>query len=262
MTSRFECLLDGVSLAQVDGQIYITDIVELPPEVRWQTARPARGSGMLVTDCHRRALQVKILFVIRHRQPEARALAMEQVRKWCRGRRLQISGRPGRWLSVRCTSLPQISSALRWTDTLETVFTAWDVPFWQDVRFSKASLADGDTEDLLFVPGCADYAPVSVALKNTSATVCSAATVTCGDTLIALSGLQLAGGETLLLLYDDEDRLSIAIENTSGNRRSAMACRSATSSDDLLLPCGKRSLIKVEMAQSFTADFSVRGRWL
>lgn len=262
MRTRYDCLLDGVSLTQVDECLYVTDIVEEAPRVRWKTVRPARGGGMLLTDAHREALQVTVRFVIRESRVQRRAQVMEAVQAWCQGTHLQLNTRPGRVLVGRCTELPRIGSALRWTGELWMTFTAWRVPYWQSEQASRVMLKGaGEAAGTLFVPGNAEEAPVSVWVKNTSSAACDDVTVRCGDTFMTFSGVGLAAGETLRAACDEEDVLSLSIAGTDGAVRSAMGFRTGDSADGLCLACGKRGPVSVGMNGNFEAFFSARGRW-
>ncbi len=263
MRTRYDCLLDGVSLTQVDESLYVTDILEETPRMKWKTVRPARGGGMLLTDAHREALQVTVRFAIRENRVERRAQVMEAVQTWCHGTRLQLNTRPGRVLLGRCTELPRIGSALRWTGELSMTFTAWRVPYWQSEQASRVTLkGSGEAAGTLFVPGNAEEAPVSVLVKNTSSAACGSMTLRCGDTLMTFAGLGLAAGETLRAAYDEEDVLSLSIVGTNGAVRSAMGFRTGDSADGLYLACGKRGAVSVQMSGSFEAVFSARGRWV
>lgn len=263
MRTRYDCLLDGVSLAQVDESLCVTDIWEEAPQMKWKTVRPARGGGMLLTDAHREALRVTVRFAIRESRVGRRAQVMEAVQFWCRGTRLQLNTRPGQVLVGRCTALPHTESALRWTEELAMTFTAWRVPYWQSEQESRLTLkGSGEAAGTLFIDGNAEEAPVSVWVKNTSSAACDSVTVRCGDTFMSFSGLGLAAGETLRVACDEEDVLSLSIAGTDGAVRSAMGLRTGDSADELCLICGKRGAVSVQMNGSFEAVFSARGRWV
>ncbi len=262
MRTRYDCLLDGVSLTQVDDSLYVTDILEEAPQMKWKTVRPARGGGMLLTDAHREALRVTVRFAIRETRVQQRALVMEAVQAWCRGTHLQLNTQPERVLLCRCTELPRIGSALRWTGELSMTFTAWRVPYWQSEQASRVTLTGaGEAAATLFVPGNAQEAPVSVRVKNTSSATCDSVTLRCGDTFMTFAGLGLGEGETLRAAYDEEDTLSLSILGTDGAVRSAMGFRTGDSADGLFLACGERGSVSVQMSGGFEAIFSARGRW-
>lgn len=263
MRTRFDCHLDGEALSGVDTCVAVEDLLERAPEMTWATARPARGQGTLLLGQRRAARQVRVRFALRDRSPARRGEAMEAVQRWSRGTRLELSTRPGRFLTVRCTALPDVESALRWGDALEMTFTAWEVPFWQDIRPSRTSLTgSGSVTGTLYAPGTAEEAPVSAHVTNVSDGPCDAVTLLSGDTRFTLTGLALAPGETLTADTDALDRLSLRVVGTDGTARSVMACRTADSSDALLLPCGGRGSVGVTMSAAFEAEMRVRGRWL
>lgn len=263
MNTRYECFLDGMPLSSVEACVAVVDIRERPPELAWSTARPAQGEGTLVLDTRCVKREVEVSFCLRDRRPDRRTQALEEVLRWCRGSRLEISTRPGRFLRVRCVQWPSVDSALRWPDSLCVTFAAWEVPFWQDVRQTHVALSGtGSASGTLYAPGTATEAPLSVRLKNVGSAACDAVTLTAGETQLHFTGLGLGAGAWLLVGQDERDRLTLLVEDATGAQRSVMACRTGASSDLLALPCGSRGAVGLTIAQAFEVDFCVRGRWL
>lgn len=271
MRTRFQCCLDGQPLEGAAPCAAILDIRESAPAMTCLTARPARGEGTLLLERSCDSRQVTVVFALRDRSPARRGEAMEAVQRWSRGTRLTVSSRPGRFLTVRCTALPAVDSALRWSEGLSMVFTAWEVPFWQDAHLSRVTLSGSAGSGVsplsgsLYAGGTALETPVNVQVKNTSSSAaCQGLTLTAGETSFTFTNLALNAGETLRVQTDDCDRLMLQIASSSGSLRSAMAYRVGASSDALLLPCGSRGAVSVSAAESVTleAAFSTRGRWL
>lgn len=271
MRTRFACSLDGQPLEGVAPCLAILDIRESAPALTCHTARPARGEGTLLLSQSCDSRPVTIVFALRDRSPARRGEAMEAVQRWSRGSRLEVSSRPGRFLTVCCTTLPAVDSAQRWSEGLKIVFTAYEVPFWQDKHLSRAILTGAAGSGVapltgsLYAGGTARETPVDVQVKNTSASAtCQHLTLTAGESRFAFTGLALLPGETLRAQTDDRDRLALTILSAAGSPRSAMACRTGDSSDALLLPCGARSAVSISAEESVTleAAFQTRGRWL
>jgi len=163
---------------------------------------------------------------------------------------LTVNDRPGQRLRVRCTALPVITSALRWTETLSVVFTAHEVPFWEaEQPVSVSAGAASAISAMLYVPGAGDAAWLDAEL------VCSGtATVTITTPLSRMTLTSLSG---TVRIHHDEGVLAIV-----GDGASLLTRRTADSSDDLLVVPGEENRIRVSSSASVSAVFSTRGCFL
>lgn len=256
MITRYDVRLDGRSISDVDPSVIVTDIVyNQPMEQMEQTSLAGRdGSSMRRRT---RSASVSVSVEIHEQDPRARMEVCRRLQSFAmRGGVLTTSDRPGQRLRVVCTQPPVISSALRWTQLETIIFTAYDVPYWEDIRQTSLSVASSGSGGSLYISGTARVTPVSVSVTNTSSSVVNTLTVTVGDTSMSFASLGLASGAKLVIDYDDAQRLRIRIGNTS-----KMDKRTAESSDDLLAVCNQATSVTVAANASVTAVCTARGRW-
>lgn len=143
-------------------------------------------------------------------------------------------------------------SALNWQEQMQAVFTAYELPFWQDITPSRETITANGS---LFVPGIGE-AMCDVEVANKGSSAITTLTLTCGDTEMIFSGISLAKGETLVLSHDDLGLLSAKIGNTS-----VLNKRTAESDDDLIAMCGQYNTITVS-GGTVSAVFKARGVYL
>ena len=253
MISRYNAWMDGIALSSINGDLYVRDIISEAVNIVSNAAKPAAGLGAYVSTRSRDALRVTLEFELHIYDPAARQKACIEVVKWANGRELRVSDRPGQILKVICDDPPAISSALRWTDTLAVSFLAYETPYWVDDVPKAVSV--NNSSGTLWVPG---NVPETLAKAKVDATVTATAsvtsvTVTAGDTSITLSGISLSNGDTVVFSHDDNGILSIKKGATS-----LLDKRTAASSDDLEVPCGKASTF----SSTRKCAFSVKGMWL
>ena len=107
----------------------------------------------------------------------------------------------------------------------------------------------------ILLPPNAPKAYANVTVKATAAI--TSLTVKIGSSSIALSGISIAAGKTVVFSYDENKILSIMTGTTS-----LLSKRTAKSSDDLVASCGKSNKISVVASANVTATFSVKGAFI
>lgn len=242
--TRCRVWLDGIPLHELDPAILVTDVQEQPPSMNVLTHPLVHGDGLRVTKRTRQSLSVAVRFLVREYDTLRRKAVMQKIVAWANaGRYLTLSDRPGQRLRVEVDALPTITSALKWTQEMSLVFTAYAVPFWES-EFPTTLTTAASAE--LMVPGNASHVPVEASIHPTGDTV----TISVDATAITLTGLS---GD-VAITHDDRGLLRI-----SSGGQSLLASRTPASSDDLLAVPGRVNTFSITGG---TATFSVRGRWL
>nr|MBR4280922.1 hypothetical protein [Clostridia bacterium] len=252
MIPRFSCALNGVTPESLDPAIRVTDLTELAPRCRVETL-PAGRCGLRLLQRVRESLTVRVHLRIAEYDPARRRTLMAQLHAWAEGGGvLTTSDRPDQQLTVDYAALPALS-ALTWSDELSVDLTACAVPFWESQEQTSAATSGASS---LALPGTAPDCPVGVAVTNNGTSALTTLTLTCGETQMTFSGLQLpASGIFTLHIADGLLRVDAAGE-------SVLMHRSADSSDFLLADGGKATPVSVHADQPVSAVFSGRGRLL
>ncbi len=252
MMTRYLCALNGIPLHGLDASIHVTDITELPPAQRIQTAaRP--GHGLHLLSRVRERLTVRVSCIVQEYDVVRRREVLQKLRAWANpGGVLTTNDHPGQQLTVECTGLPT-ESAQSWLDELTFDFTAYAVPFWEA---AEATAVTTDSSGTLALPGSAEAAPVDVTLINKGTALLYSVTLTVGDTSMTFSALNLAAGATLTLTVE-ADCLRATVGGVS-----VLSCRTEESDDLLLARCGAENAVSIQAAQPVSATFSARGRYL
>ena len=249
---RYAVWLNGLSLADIDRQIYITDIAYTPQQLRYTTNKLMGRDGQYSGKDSIESNAVTVTFMLRQYDTARRQSVLQDIVKWAVGGGvLTTSDRPGQQLRVKTTRLPGITSVMRWTDTLTLEFTAYDMPYWQDIAPQTAQ-AEYQQDGQLYCPG---VRPAFVEATVTTDAALAEFTLTCGDTHITLEGLTLAQGATVTVSYTADHNL---LQITSGGQ-SLLAYRTEDSDDDLIANPGMNT---VSVSASITATFSVKGVWV
>lgn len=254
MYHRFDALLDGVSVCDIDPAIILTDITEDAPETDMETYRRSIHHGTRVAARIRRSLSVRLHLMLREYDVHARAALADRLAEWAaNGGWLTINTRPNQRLRVTLKDPPRLGSSLKWTDPVEMVLTAYEQPYWQQQWPTKAIITDSGS---ISPVGTVPEAYVECDVTNAGEGDLTTITMRCGDTAITLTGLTVAAGEHVVLAYTNDDLLTI----TAGGA-SAMANRTAESSDDLVAITRQANDISVDADQAVSAIFSTRGRY-
>lgn len=254
MISRYEVSLNDVPLGNISPYILILDVRYTPPAISNETYTVAKRHGARI---HRRYVDkstVTIDFVIRAYDIRHRQEICNRIVKWAKnGGVLWVNDRPGQRLRCVCDSFPVIMSALKWTDKLSIAFSAYALPFWEEVLPASLKLTGTSAKGSLYVPGDVDGAMIEATVKADASL--SNITLAANNRLLTLSRLSVAAGQTITVTYDDEMIQSIKVGSTS-------LLDKRTGADDLLANCGENNALSVSANAPVTVTFKVRGLWL
>ena len=255
MKGRYEAVLNGVALSDLDEKLLILNIEYSAPQYNFQTYTVAGRQGASVFDMKKDPVSVKISFELHLYSIQARQNACQNVISWARnGGDLEINDRPGQVLHCVCNELPSIDSVRDWTSPVTIGFTAYSLPYWEEKTPAKITLTGTSASGNLFVPGNGGEAFVKCTVSHSSSL--SSLRVDCGSTFIALSGISVAANKPVYISYDSNGILSIVANNVS-----LLNKRTAASSDDLKVRSGVTSTFSLTASSSSTALFEVRGLW-
>lgn len=269
----YDVSLGGVSVHSLADEIIVRDIVEKPAKMDMQTSKRALHAGTRVTNDIRRSLSVDVVYVIRTEDSERRAEIAGLIAGWVgSGGWLEISTRPGKRLYVRPSDFPSLGSSLRWTEDITMTLTAYEQPYWEDkddvaVAITGAWSASHGMyhgANVINPAGNVEKVPLTAMLWNPGedAAITHLKIVSDG-TFFEFEGLQLEPGgmfsSLMEIAYTDDDVLTISDVMQD---KSLLVNRTAESSDDLLVRCGKTSQIQVYADAPFQVNFFAKGRWL
>lgn len=250
MMTRYGAWLDGIGLHDIDPRLYIMDIEESYPDVSVITASSAGREGLRVTNRRRQSLTVTVRFMVHEYNTAARKGVFQKIAAWAQGKYLTISDRPGQRLRVHCDSVPTAQSALKWTGTQSITFTAYEKPYWEEETALTAVKSGTSGSFPMTPPGTAEKCYLSFTAVNNGTAALTALTVNAGDTVMKLEGMNIQTGGTVTVEYDDEGVLHVPV-----------SARTADSSDDLMLLCGKENNVSFTADQAVSITFTTRGRY-
>lgn len=255
MLMRFDAMLNGASFASLDPAVILRDVEEMPVAEDIETAVRGVHSGTRLTSKIRRKLSIRLVFNVREYDPDRRSSVMDKIAAWAGdGGWLVLSSRPNQRLYVHADTPPAQKSALRWTEDMEMVLTAYERPYFE-ARWPATAVI---SESGIITPlGTVSKAYVEVEATNAGEDVLTDIAFVCADTSIHLTGLALQPQEAVRIAYTDRDVMVI----TAGEA-SALANRTAESHDDLIAYTRKANDISVTADQPVSAVFQARGRYL
>ena len=254
MKSRYVVLLNDVSLESLDSNIYVSDIAYRAAQLQRENTRIQGRDGMYSGKEYISGSTVVVSFAVRRYDTQGRQATVQEIIRWAiNGGWLKTSDRPGQMMYVKCSGLPAVTSALRWTDTLSVEFTALDYPFWVEEVPVEVTLTKDQTKTL-YVPGV--YKACAEATITAGAALTSL-TVACGDTQMALDGVSVPNGGVIKIQYIGEHHLL----DIRYNNESLLAYRTPESDDDLIAQPGDNSVTFTPNAAA-TCQLSVKGVWL
>lgn len=251
MMTRYSAWLDGVALHEIDPAVYIMDIEESVPGVNVLTAPHGMGDGQIVVSRRRQSLAVNIRVMVHEYDTARRKEIFMRIAAWAaKGKYLTISDRPGQRLRVMCNALPVAASALKWTNTLNVSFVAYEKPYWEDEHPTKLTLSGASGSGYIRIGGTAENSPLEVVVKPLSSTL-SSMTITAGNTKFTLSGMSAAAGKEMRIGYDDAGILIIPT-----------GMRTADSNDDLLIHCSAETAVSFTASTPVQITYYARGRYV
>lgn len=257
MRTRYTCCLNGIDLSDIDPEIYVLDVSVQSAVRDLTTTQLAGGDGQKLTKQTTDSLSVTVKFEVHERDIVRRAQIMEKIAEWAMGGGiLTTNSRPERRLHVLCDTIPALDSALKWTESLSAVFTAYSIPFWED-EFPQSTTISGNGSAEIVAPGFAAPARVTATIRNTGTSAIMTVNLTAGGTAIRFSGLSLPAGAELNVGYDD-DALFYARINGVG----VLSKRSPESDDELRIAARKKATLSVTTDGTASTRFDVRGYYL
>ena len=262
MISRYEVWLNNTALSEVAPSVYISDIAYQAASLSRSTGRLAARDGQFSGNKeYFPESKVSISFSVREYDTELRQRVAQDVVLWAsKGGWLNTSDRQGLRMYVKPTRLPAVFSALKWTDTLTVEFTAFDYPFWEEVKPTTVELDPGGFEQVFLHGVHSAYMCAEITAKAKLTTV----TIGCAGTKIVLSGITVNSGEKIVISYTDEHHIleinNVVTDSSTGKvtETSLLDKRTAGSNDDLIAKVGWND-VYFQSNASATCVLSVRG---
>ena len=249
--------LNGVQLDELYGRIVIRGIELGAPEESVEAVGLLGGSGQRILRIHENTLTVVVKWAMDVPKNDmiTRRRIYEDVCRWARQKGwLTVSYMPELRLYVDTVRFSG-AELFNWTDEYEITFTAYSVPFWQDIipaSVTKTSVSSSTFN--MLIPG--QYKTVADAeFTNTSGSSIATFSMTVGGSTIALTGLTLANNKKLSIYHEDNGILRIKADGTSVYDK-----RSAASADDLYAEPGTAA-VSMTAGGAGTLKVSVRGRY-
>lgn len=255
MISRYEAVLNGLSMQGISTDILIHDIKYSKPVFHDDTYSVAKRHGSRILERNFDSISVTIEFEIHAYSISRRQAICNAICAWAKkGGVLETNDREGQFLQCVCSEFPSVESARNWTEPLTISFTAYAYPFWQEKIPSVHSFSAGTSgSGTLWVPGNVDDALVEAEIKANASL--SSVSITVNGRTLSLSGLSVASGNTIVLSYDSDGIQSIKVGSTSLlNKRSGV--------DDLLANCGEVNNISFSASASVNVTLKIKGIWL
>lgn len=258
MRTRYDVYFNGLGLQDIGPEVIVKDIRHKAPKLTAKTSTRPNG-GLWLTRQARESVSVAVRFELHTASIARREELMQQVRGWAVGEGwLTTSDKPGKRLRCVCSALPAVDSALKWTGEGEITFTAYDVPYWQSespavVRITAETKQGGTT---IAPVGDAPEAPLEAEITASGGTL-GLVTLKTDTSMVTISSIALAKGNTLFITHDERGQLSIKIDGVP-----LLMKRTAGSSDDLTVPGNRASTITITADTACTAVFRCYGRWV
>lgn len=259
--------LNGAELDQVDPAILIQGIDEGTGKDTISAVNVGSRDGQRITRKGRDTVDITVRFsiCIGTADLEGRASVLDAVGEWAAraadGALLTVNYRPQRQIRVTLAQCPGAGDIRARTTQYAIVFRAYEVPYWENVEATVASIKQGTSGTCyLTVPGSAETA-VKATLINRSGSVINAVTIFAGQDSMTFASLGLAAGETLEIDHTDKGLLMIRIRSTGGVYRSAMDKRTMASSDDLRVRPGTTTA-GFTATGACTLSVAYKGRYL
>ena len=249
--------LNGIQLDELYGRIAIRGIELNAPEESVESVSLLGGAGKRILRTHMETMNVVVRWAmdVPNHDMITRRRIYEDVCKWARQKGwLTVNFMPDLRLYVDTVKF-SAAELFKWTDDYEITFTAYSVPFWQDVlpkTVTKTSVSSSSFN--MPIPG--QYPTVAeIEFINTSGSSVSTFSITAGGNTIALTGLSLANNKTLKIYHENNGILRITSNGTSVYDK-----RTAASADDLYVSPGSAA-ISMTAGGAGTLKVSVRGRY-
>lgn len=266
MRTRYRISVGGVHMDTLDDNLCILDIQHsgLQRDIRTQTA--ANLGGMIVSNTYDGSSKVTVTFELHIYDIAKRNAACQKIAEWAaKGGTLTTNDRSGQYLAnVVCDKFPSIESARNWTDPLTVSFVSTVMPYWLSSGLKTRTIRGKNASSTLTMDGNVGSSLVTVTVvANERFTTLQ---LTCGSTMLKLTGLDVPVGKAVTVNYVNSRYLQIRIgtiaDSTFTSEGSLLSKLDPSSSDNLLAKCGGSSTVKVVSNGKVTAEFAGRGQWL
>lgn len=258
MMTRYAVWLDKKGLDAIDPSIFILDIAYGAPVFSNNTTDIPGRNGQRMSGRYVRSMSVTVTVEIHEYDVARRQDVCQKIQRWAmNGKVLTTNDRKGQRLRVICENPVEITSALKWTQPLKMIFTAYEQPFWEDEHPRSVTLDSVNMSKPLYTPGIGAQTRVEVTVKNVSGDAIETLTLKAGSTQMRFEGLALAANDALEIGYDENDLLFIRT-----GEGSKMRCRTATSDDDLMVETGKSETMSAECDAAVSVTFRTRGLYM
>ena len=241
MELRHRVALNDVQLDELDERILVLGVNDGAGKETLNAVSRFGGFGQRVTVRHRDTLDVIVKFGLRikAKDMEARAELFEKISAWAMGGGwLTLNYRPNRRIYVTCAQLPTAGDLADWVAEYSITFRAFGVPYWQQETPAqvKVNSTKGITRTLE-VPGTAETV-LDATFFNLSGMEIASFVIAAGGKRFVLENLGLGANEMLAIEHTAEGLLRIGIYSATNAWRSVLGCRTAESSDDLIVQPG------------------------
>lgn len=268
MQQRFDVKINTISMASLAEEIIVRDVVEQPEEVALETVDRGNRPGQRISFRTRQSLSVQVIYRIRTTDVVRRTQIRDQIAGWCaHGGVLEINTRPGKRLYVMPNTMPSVNSGLKWTQDLVLTFVAHEQPYWESkasvsVSGSLIKIESGNYwfHRVIQPDGNVEYIPLQAQIVVTGTAPLTWLRIVCEDTMFEFEGLNASNGNTILIMYDEHDRLNVS--DITNESLSLLKYRTAQSNDDLLCRAGTENNLTVEADTSLSVQLYTRGRWV
>lgn len=259
-----EIYLNHSRLRDLSPKILINGITENQPTYDTTTGeRPGFWGERILAD-DRTELTISVEIILRELYDRTlRGQLVEQIGSWMRaGGELTVSYRPDRKLQVIPRSWPVLGAVRDINQSIDIQFAAKAIPFWESMNPQRYNLdisaAGGSAYVDMQPSGSAPYDLVECTITNSGTAALNTITVQAGSTWMSFTGLAIPKNKTFVIRYDETGLLRL-----TGNGAEKVSCRTAASSDDLLvIPGTAGTRLRVSGTdQPVHAVFSVRGLW-
>lgn len=255
--------LNGVQLDRVDDRILISGIDEAANRNQQNTV-DRMYDGQRLTVNRRQSLDVNVSFRIRipRAQMGARDAVLDAVIAWAQGGgTLRIMSKADKVLrNVICAQLPARGDLYKFDTEYKIVFRALTVPYWQSLEATTASKSRTRDGSMTLIAAGTAPSVLDFTAENVGSGTCNTMTIGTGSSnRMIFSSLGLEPGEVLTGDHSN-GLLRLRITGTNGKTRSAMAKRTAASSDEIRIKPGANE-ISVTAGAACTFAVSSIGRY-
>jgi len=252
-----DIMLNGISIRENDPRIVVSGILDSQPKEKAIVTSMGYTHGGRLTKTIRQELTTTFTVGVNESDFEERNAIYQAIRKWGRyAGYLTTGARENQRLYVETMEIK--TSGKRQAETLAITFTAYAMPFWENIAAQSAAVSTAATSGsaLLSAPGNADECAVDAEITAVGGTL-NTLTVIVGNTSMSFTALGITANNKLTIAHRDDGLLTIKNGATS-----LMTKRTGASADDLIAEPGSSNAVSFSGNVTCTAKFSTRGRWL